>query len=64
MTYRTYGYPWRWAMVAELCWRLEHWRWSRNLRVRGRSFYSLRRAAEQRGYRLSPRGRAWPVERS
>jgi hypothetical protein len=29
-TYRyRYGYPWRWAILAEVAWRLEHLGWAR-----------------------------------
>lgn len=48
LTYRTrYGYPWRWAILAELCWRIEHTptgaiaRWG----------YRKRKACEHRGSR-------------
>jgi hypothetical protein len=41
--HRRYGYPWRWAIPAELAWRLEHspliplraYRWRKALERRG-----------------------------
>ena len=41
---RRYGYPWRWWLIAEPLWRLEH------LFPHGH-FYAWRKAAELRGYR-------------
>jgi hypothetical protein len=50
--HRTYGYPWRWAILAEICWRIEHL----PLRYEGqplakiaRAGYRWRRAMERRG---------------
>jgi hypothetical protein len=46
MTYRTtYGYPWRWAIAAELAWRLEH----TPTGPLARAGYRWRKAAERRG---------------
>jgi len=53
LAYRTkYGYPWRWAFVAELFWRVEHL----PLSFEGQVFaplarwgYRMRKAAEHRG---------------
>jgi hypothetical protein len=38
-----YGYPFRWALLAEIAWRLEHWF------PRVPRFYRWRKAAERRG---------------
>lgn len=44
LTYcRRYGYPWRWAVIAEACWRVEHWPHAPGV------FYAWRHAAERRG---------------
>lgn len=61
MTYRSYGYPWRWAILAELFWRIEHvpFRCARNgiddgpLSRIGSWGYRLRKACERRGARVS-----------
>lgn len=42
--HRRYGYPWRWALPAEVCWRLEHLPW------RPSCWYRWRKACEHRGY--------------
>lgn len=56
--YRTrYGYPWRWAILAELAWRLEHLpRWGEDdagehawLGRIGNRAYRWRKGAERRG---------------
>jgi hypothetical protein len=55
-TYRSrYGYPWRWAVLAEIAWRLEH----APLRRDGQPFarlarraYRWRKSAERRGHPL------------
>lgn len=39
-----YGYPWRWALLAEVAWRMEHWR-----RLSPPWSYGWRKAAERRG---------------
>lgn len=47
-TYRyRYGYPWRWAFLAEVAWRIEHLPW----RYDGfaRWGYRRRKACERRG---------------
>lgn len=52
-TYRyRYGYPWRWAVVAEIAWRFEHLPWRQDgqlLAPLARRAYALRHAAERRG---------------
>jgi hypothetical protein len=52
-TYRyRYGYPWRWALLAEVAWRLEHLPWSYDgqpLAPLSRRAYRWRKAAERRG---------------
>jgi hypothetical protein len=42
--HRRYGYPWHWAILAELAWRLEH------VGPVKRQAYGWRKAAERRGY--------------
>lgn len=47
MIYRSrYHYPWRWAILAEICWRIEHL----PLREVARRGYVKRKACEHRGY--------------
>jgi hypothetical protein len=41
--HRRYGYPWRWAVLAEIAWRFEH---SPFFPLRA---YRWRKAAERRG---------------
>lgn len=41
-----YGYPWRWALLAELFWRIEH-----GPALRGWG-YRMRKACEHRGSRV------------
>lgn len=56
LVYRTrYRYPWRWAIIAELFWRIEHL----PLRYEGQVFaplarwgYGMRKASEHRGAAL------------
>jgi hypothetical protein len=43
--HRRYGYPVRWAILAELAWRLEHWPLGT---IAGRA-YGWRKAMERRG---------------
>lgn len=57
-TYRyRHGYPWRWAITAELAWRLEHIgpHWARfdcrPLAPLARAGYRWRKAAERKGKR-------------
>jgi hypothetical protein len=56
--HRVYGYPWRWAILAELAWRVEHMmhdRLSRDdagmrlPRWIGRQGYAYRKRFERRG---------------
>lgn len=47
LTYRTaYGYPWRWAILAEFFWRWEHTRLPGHLWA-----YRMRKTCERRGSR-------------
>jgi tetratricopeptide (TPR) repeat protein len=47
LTYRTrYGYPLKWALVAEFFWRVEHLPWPGCLHRWG---YRMRKASEHRG---------------
>lgn len=48
-TYRyRYGYPWRWAILAEVAWRIEHGPLVRRA-------YGWRKAAERAGHAAASR---------
>lgn len=55
LTYQTrYGYPWRWAILAEIAWRIEHLPLSYDGQVfapLARAAYGWRKDAERRGSR-------------
>jgi hypothetical protein len=53
--HRKYGYPWRWAIPAEIAWRIEHLpRWvsyeGRPLAPLARRGYVWRKSCERRGH--------------
>lgn len=53
LNYRTdYGYPWRWAILAEVFWRIEHLPWNYDGQVfapLSRWGYRMRKTCEHRG---------------